>query len=156
MCTFAISGPVEKRPEKKNYLVATAVLAIIVFIFLFLIVVLVYVVMRQRRTGTFKTTMDHNMLTDIKIRPKSTNLDLQGAMPFLFEPSLHSKSLNCGKMPSEVTPLTSNKDVLGKPGEEQEKSLLPTEEDDVIWSKLVCGTMPELPNKLLYESYNNV
>lgn len=82
--------PVENLSKQDNYMVGMVVLGVLLFVVLVVVIVLVLIILRRRHTGKFKMAgrlADSPMMTEIKIRPKSTNLELQGHMPFLDSPT---------------------------------------------------------------------
>ncbi|KAK6181353.1 hypothetical protein SNE40_009225 [Patella caerulea] len=90
--TLAMDGPTEDLVSKEKYVLTISALVGILLIALLALLVLFLVIMRRRHTGKFKMKHDSTIMTDIKIRPKSTNLDYQGQMPFLMDsPSKSNK-----------------------------------------------------------------
>lgn len=93
------SVPVNDRSKQDNYVVGMAALGVLLSIALIAIVILTLILLRRRHTGKFKMEKagmgrDTPMMTEVKIRPKSTNLELQGHMPLLDSPS---KTINLEK-----------------------------------------------------------
>ncbi|XP_025103924.1 cysteine-rich motor neuron 1 protein-like isoform X1 [Pomacea canaliculata] len=91
--------PVNDRSKQDNYVVGMAALGVLLSIALIAIVILTLILLRRRHTGKFKMEKagmgrDTPMMTEVKIRPKSTNLELQGHMPLLDSPS---KTINLEK-----------------------------------------------------------
>ncbi|XP_067680329.1 cysteine-rich motor neuron 1 protein-like [Haliotis asinina] len=87
---YTTQGPTEDFKAKDNYMIGIVLLGVLLSIALIAVLVLVLVILRRRHTGMFKMT-DSPVVT--KIRPKSTNLELQGVNPFLLDSP--SKQINC-------------------------------------------------------------
>ncbi|XP_041351860.1 cysteine-rich motor neuron 1 protein-like [Gigantopelta aegis] len=101
-------GPTEDFEAKERYIIGIASLGVLLSVALIAVLVLVLVMFRRRHTGMFKM-VESPVVTDIRIRPKSTNLELQGVNPFLMDSP--SKPLNCESKNLLEKPLVS----LGPP-----------------------------------------
>ncbi len=86
---FVLAGPTEDFKAKDNYTIGIVLLGVLLSIALIVVLILVLVILRRRHTGMFKMS-DSPVVT--KIRPKSTNLELQGVNPFLLDSP--SKQIN--------------------------------------------------------------
>lgn len=89
-----------------GYLIAIAIMVVVLVLLLVAVVILIYRLYKQRHSAQWKLRPEEPVKAK---RPKSTNLDLQGAMP-LFLDHGNAKLYNLDKL----VPLVSLESTLGE------------------------------------------